>query len=165
METDLKRVILQIIRLQAALLIDENRQMQYLRTREMHLEDAVGFEQEMIRLRGERENYQKLRAGLYEDWKAGMITQADFQKFSAIYEKQHLETGWAIAKQEELVKKLFYERVHSNVRLERLKETMQITTLDREALLAFVERIEVYEEKRIVIQFGYQEEIRRMAGS
>mgnify|MGYP002239022148 FL=1 len=55
--------------------------------------------------------------------------------------------------------------MHSNVRLERLKETMQITTLDREALLAFVERIEVYEEKRIVIQFGYQEEIRRMAGS
>ncbi len=68
-------------------------------------------------------------------------------------------------KQEELVKKLFYKGVHSNVRLERLKETMHITTLDREALLAFVERIEVYEEKRIVIQFGYQEEIRRMAGS
>ena len=129
------------------------------------MEDDVGFEQEMIRLRGEQENYQKLRAGLYEDWKAGMITQADFQKFSAIYEKQYLETGWAIAKQEELVKKLFYERVHSHVRLEQLKETMQITTLDREALLAFVERIEVYEGKRIVIQFGYQEEIRRMAGS
>ena len=52
----------------------------------MHLEDVVGFEQEMIRLRGEQENYQKLRAGLYEDWKAGVITQADFQKFSAIYE-------------------------------------------------------------------------------
>ena len=57
----------------------------------------------MIRLRGEQENYQKLRAGFYEDWKVRRITQADFQKFSAIYEKQYLETGWAIAKQEELV--------------------------------------------------------------
>ena len=40
---------------------------------------------------------------------------------------------------------------------------MQITTLDRDTLLAFVERIEVYEEKRIVIQFCHQEEIEKMS--
>ena len=162
-EADLKRVVLQIIRLQVALLIDENRQMQYLQTKEMNFEDIAGFEQEMTRLRGEQEKYQKLRAGLYEDLKTGIITQADFQNFSAIYEKKYMETEQAIAKQEELIKKLFYNGVQSGVRLERLKETMQITTLDRDTLLAFVERIEVYEEKRIVIQFCHQEEIEKMS--
>lgn len=163
LEADLKRVVLQIIRLQVALLIDENRQMQYLQTKEMNFEDIVGFEQEMTRLRGEQEKCQKLRAGLYEDLKTGIITQADFQNFSAIYEKKYMETEQAIAKQEELIKKLFYNGVQSGVRLERLKETMQITTLDRDTLLAFVERIEVYEEKRIVIQFCHQEEIEKMS--
>ena len=67
--------------------------MQISRNKGNEFEDVVGFDQEIIRLRDEQEKYQKLRAGLYEDWKTGVITQADFQKFSAIYEKQYLETG------------------------------------------------------------------------
>jgi len=48
------------------------------------------------------------------------------------------------------------------VKLERLKETMQITTLDRDTLLAFVDRIEVYEEKKVSVQFCCQEEMEKM---
>ena len=162
LEADLKRVIFWVIRTQVALLIDENRQMQDLQTKEMNLEDVVGFEREMTRLRGEQEKYQKLRAGLYEDWKAGIITQEDFQNFSVIYEKQYIELEQALAKQEELVKKLVSNGMQSDVRLERLKETMQIPMLDRDVLLAFVERIEIYEEKRIAIQFYHQEEIEKV---
>jgi hypothetical protein len=116
----------------------------------------------MIRLRGKQENYLELRAGLYEDLKAGIITRTDFQNFSAIYEKQYIETARALAKQEEVVKKLFYNEEQSAIRLEQLKETMQITVLDRAALLAFVERIEVYEGERIVIQLCQREEIEKI---
>ena len=48
------------------------------------------------------------------------------------------------------------------MKLERLKETMQITTLDRDTLLAFVDRIEVYEEKKVSVQFCCQEEMEKM---
>lgn len=61
-----------------------------------------------------------------------------------------------------MLKRLFYNGVQCGIKLERLKETMQITTLDRDTLLAFVERIEVYEEKRVFIQFCHQEEIEKM---
>nr|WP_317379901.1 recombinase family protein [uncultured Faecalimonas sp.] len=161
-EVDLKKVVLQIIRLQATLFLDESGQMQNLRKERMHLENVAGFEREMIRLRGKQENYLELRAGLYEDLKAGIITQTDFQNFSAIYEKQYIETARALAKQEEVVKKLFYNEAQSAIRLEQLKETMQITVLDRDALLAFVERIEVYEGERIVIKLCQREEIEKI---
>ena len=67
-----------------------------------------------------------------------------------------------MTRQEDMLKKLFYNGVQSGVKLERLKETMQITTLDRDTLLAFVDRIEVYEEKKVSVQFCCQEEMEKM---
>ena len=161
-EADLKKVVFRIIQSQVELLIDVNRQMQYLQTKEMNFEDVVGFDKEITRLRNEQEKYLELRAGLYEDLKMGVITQADFKNFSAIYEKQYVETEKALTRQENMLKKLFYNGVQSGVKLERLKETMQITTLDRDTLLAFVDRIEVYEEKKVSVQFCCQEEMEKM---
>lgn len=161
-EADLKKVVFRIIQSQVELLIDVNRQMQYLQTKEMNFEDVVGFDKEITRLRNEQEKYLELRAGLYEDLKTGIITQTDFKNFSAIYEKQYVETEKALTRQEDMLKKLFYNGVQSGVKLERLKETMQITTLDRDTLLAFVDRIEVYEEKKVSVQFCCQEEMEKM---
>ena len=161
-EADLKKVVFRIIQSQVELLIDVNRQMQYLQTKEMNFEDVVGFDKEITRLRNEQEKYLELRAGLYEDLKTGIITQTDFKNFSAIYEKQYVETEKALTRQEDMLKKLFYNGVQSGVKLERLKETMQITTLDRDTLLAFVDKIEVYEEKKVLVQFCCQEEMEKM---
>ena len=161
-EADLKKVVFRIIQSQVELLIDVNRQMQYLQTKEMNFEDVVGFDKEITRLRNEQEKYLELRAGLYEDLKMGVITQADFKNFSAIYEKQYVEIEKALTRQENMLKKLFYNGVQSGVKLERLKETMQIATLDRDTLLAFVDRIEVYEEKKVSVQFCCQEEMEKM---
>ena len=161
-EADLKKVVFWIIQSQVELLIDVNRQMQYLQTKEMNFEDVVGFDKEITRLRNEQEKYLELRAGLYEDLKTGIITQTDFKNFSKIYEKQYIETEKALTRQEDMLKKLFYNGVQSGVKLERLKETMQIATLDRDTLLAFVDRIEVYEEKKVSVQFCYQEEMEKM---
>lgn len=72
----------------------------------MEFADVVGFDKEITRLRKEQEKYLELRTGLYEDLKMGVITQADFKNFSAIYEKQYTETEQALAKQEEMLKRL-----------------------------------------------------------
>lgn len=161
-EADLKNVVFQMIRFQISLLMDKNPQMQYLQSRKMNFEDVNGFENEITRLRNEQEKYLELRAGLYEDLKTGIITQEDFKNFSAIYEKRYMETEKALERQEDMVKKLLQNGVESRIRLKRLKETMQISTLDRDVLLAFVERIEIYEEKRISIQFRCQEETEKL---
>ena len=103
-------------------MMDVNRQMQYLQTKEMNFEDVVGFDKEITRLRNEQEKYLELRAGLYEDLKTGIITQTDFKNFSKIYEKQYIETEKALTRQEDMLKKLFYNGVQSGVKLERLKK-------------------------------------------
>lgn len=164
LETDLKNIILQIIRLQVILFIDENRQMQYLQTTERNFEEAAEFERELMFLRGEQEKYRTLQSGLYEDWKKGILTQEEFQNFSVIYETQYREREQALVKQEKLVNEFFHNAMQSDVDQEQFKEYIQIKKLDRDALLAFVERIEVYEGKRIEIQLCCREEIEKMLG-
>ena len=61
-----------------------------------------------------------------------------------------------------MLNKLFYKGIQSGVKLERLKETMHITALDRDTLLSFVDRIDVYEEKKVSVQFCCQEEMEKM---
>ena len=104
----------------------------------------------------------KLRAGMYEDLKSGLITETDFRNFRAIYEKQYEETKDALQKQEEMIKQLFRNGVASGVRLERFKDVMKLTTLDRDTLLCFVSRIEVFEEKKVYVEFRGKEEFHKM---
>ena len=69
-----------------------------------------------------------------------MITEADFKNFRAIYEKKYEEVKGALQKQEEMLKRLFRNGVVSGVKLERFKEAMKLTELDRDTLLCFISR-------------------------
>lgn len=61
-----------------------------------------------------------------------------------------------------MIKQLFRNGVASGVRFERLKEVMELTALDRDMLLCFVSRIEVFEGKKIYVEFRGKEEFHKM---
>ena len=98
-----------------------------------------------------------LRAGLYEDLKKGIITEEDFKNFREIYEKRYQELQQSISSQEETIKKLFHSGITAGMNLERMKNVMQITALDRTTLISFVKRILVYEDKRVYLELRYKE--------
>ena len=52
-----------------------------------------------------------------------------------------------------MIKQLFRSGIASAARLEKFKETMKLTVLERNELLCFVNRIEVYEGERIYVEF------------
>ena len=57
-----------------------------------------------------------------------------------------------------MIKQLFRSGIASAARLEKFKETMKLTVLERNELLCFVNRIEVYEGERIYVEFRGREE-------
>ena len=65
-------------------------------------------------------------------------------------------------KQEEMLKQLFRNGVASGIRLEKFKEVMELTELDRDALLCFISRIEVFEGKKVYVEFRGKEEFGKM---
>lgn len=161
-ERDLMNVVLQILRAQAEIFLDVGEQLQYIQNMEVDFEEVAKFDKEVERLRKEQKKYLDLRAGLYEDLKRNVITQEDFRSFGEIYEKQYKEKEAALLKQEEMIKRLFRNGIHSSIKLEQMKEAIQLTELDRNTLLIFVDRIEVYENKKIYVRLRNQEEIQKM---
>lgn len=156
-EEDLKRAVFEVIRIQMLLFTDKDSRLGYSSIREGDLSEAAGIAEEIVRLRREQEKYPKLRAALYEDFKEGVITEEDFLCFGKIYEMQYRERERALVGQEEMRKQMLRKGAQSGLKLERMRETLQPADLDREILLAFVERIEVCEDKRILIQLSYRE--------
>ena len=161
-EEELKRLLFDGLKLQTALLLDEAKILPHIQRMEVNFEEVERFDREIMRLHAEEQKYLSLRSGLYEDLKTGIITQEDFKNFRSIYEEQYARTQEAIRKQEDLIKELFKEGVASGMRLERFKEVKELTELDRDVLLHFVERVHVYEDKRISTELKNKEQFSKL---
>lgn len=161
-EEELKAVVFQTLKAHVAVFLDMCSQLENIQDLEVNFEEVVRFDKEIERLHKEQDKYLKLRAGLYEDLKTGLITEADFKSFRTIYEKQYEEIKNALGKQEEMIKRLFRNGIASGVKLEKFKEAMEITELNRDTLLCFIRRIEVYEEKKVYVEFRWKEEFDKM---
>ena len=77
-------------------------------------------------------------------------------------EKRYRELQKSISSQEETIKKLFRSGITAGINLERMKNVMQITALDRTTLISFVKRILVYEDKRVYLELRYKELFSKM---
>lgn len=162
LEDDLKEIVFRTLQVHVSVFLDVCSQLAHIQEMEVNFEEVARFDREIERLHKEQDKYLELRMGLYEDLKSGLLTETDFKNFRAIYEKQYEETKSALQKQEDMIKQLFRNGVASGVRLERFKEVMKLTTLDRDTLLCFVSRIEVYEEKKVYVEFRGKEEFHKM---
>ena len=85
------------------------------------------------------------------------IGEEDFKSFGEIYQKRYQELRQAILDQEKTIKELFKSGVMAGAQLERMKAAMQITELDRIALISFVKRILVCEDKRVYLEMRHKE--------
>lgn len=159
---ELEAVVFKTVQTYVSVFLDVSSQLEHIQDMEVDYEEITRFDKELRNLYKERDKYLELRAALYEDFKSGLITEKDFKSFGSIYEKQYEETGKALEKQEEMLKQMFKNGVASGVRLERFKKAMQFTTLDRDMLLTFVNRIEVYEGKKVYVEFRYKQEFDKM---
>ncbi len=161
-EEELKRIVFRTLQTHISVFLDLYSQLEHIRKMEVDFEEVAQFDKEVERLHKEQEKYLDLWAGLHEDLKIGLITETDFRNFRAIYEKKYEEAKEAMQKQEEMIKKLFRNGVASGVKLEKFKEAMKLTELDRDTLLCFISRIEVFEDKKVYVEFRGKEEFHKM---
>ena len=157
LEGELKDIVLKGLQSQVLLLLDEEKVLSHIQGMEIDFSELERFDREIARLRGEEEKYRSLRSGLYEDLKAGIITQEDFYSFRYIYEEQYARIQEAIRKQEETIRILFKSGISGGMRLEKFKEVLELTELSREVLVTFIDRILVYEDKRICLELRNRE--------
>lgn len=164
LEEDLSRVVLEGIKLHLSLFIDKSRIMTRMEQMEVGFEEVLRFDLEIERLHKEQEKYLLLGTGLYEDLKNGILTEEDFCTFRRIYEEQYEKTQETIEKQEQTVKTLFQSGIAAGVKLEMFKEAMELTELNRDVLMSFVNHILICEDKRICLEMKNMEQFSKERG-
>ncbi len=114
---------------------------------------------ELVRVKGELERVQKLKKSVYEDYKEGLISKEEF----LAYREDYLKKEELYAKQAKALEEKEKERVTQDVFetpwLKRLLELKDIEKLDREIIVEMIDRIIVYENRKIKICYNFGSEL------
>lgn len=162
-EEDLDRLVLYGIKSRIGIILDQMAVVAGVKNLDMRYDDIVAFDKEIVDLKAEQEKYRKLRAALYEDYKKGIISEEDFKTFSAIYEEKHGAIESDLEKQMENLKNLFKHGLEAGMKLEEYKDVLDVEELNRTTLVHLVEKIFVYEDKRVQVVLRNQNQFIKIA--
>ncbi len=161
-ETVLKELAGTAIRRYANDFLEQEKLFAQAKEREANLQAVISYNKEIARLKREQEKYFSLTAGLYEDLRTGVITEEEFERLHGEFQKKAESLAAAEGRQEQLVKEMFRSGVLSAGRLAAFKDSLELKEIDRHTLASLVERIWVYEGKRIEIEFYFTDQYQAM---
>jgi len=161
-EEVLSEIVLQSVKTNVSLYLEKCEQLSYLEQKDICFEEVAMFDKEIALLHKEKEKYLTLLGSLYEDLKEGLITEKDFKNLSNIYEENYQEAEVDLKKQEDMIKELFKSGIAAGVNLEKFKQALSMTEIDRNILMSFIFRINVYEDKKVEITLRFQERLSKL---
>ena len=137
-----------------------DRAMQY----ETNFEAVTRYDREIGRLKKEQDKYYSLCSGLYEDLREGVVTKEEFERLQSGFMQKGKELEAAMQKQEQLIKDMFKKGALSAGRLKTFQDCVELREIDRHTLSSLVRRIDVYENRQVVIDFYFMDTFAVMAG-
>lgn len=137
-----------------------DRAMQY----ETNFEAVARYDKEIERLKKEQDKYYSLCSGLYEDLREGVVTKEEFERLNSGFSQKGKELEAAMQKQEQLIKDMFKKGALSAGRLKTFQDCVELREIDRHTLSSLVRRIDVYENRQVVIDFYFMDTFAVMAG-
>ena len=108
--------------------------------------------------RQEIEKYQRYKMKLHEDYTDGLLSREDYMAFGKRYDLKITGAEEAVRLLEEEIEKLVSGNTGEQQWISYFKEYQNIDCLTRKLVVALVERVEVYEGKKIHIRFKFQME-------
>ena len=106
----------------------------------------------MTALENEIKRYQDLKINLYSDMADGVISREEYKEFHAGYDRR-------IGKLKD-ERSQAMENSSGNIEwIEQFKKYRHLTELDRECIVHLIEKILIYDGKRIEVCFRYKDEL------
>ena len=161
-ENVLKELVLTTLCEYANRFLTQEKLLEQVRGQEVNFEAVMGVNGEILRLRQEQEKYDSFRSRLYEDLQKGVITKEEFERFQREFGQKAEGLERARKEQEKLIGELLQAGAALAGKLAVFKETLELKEIDRHTLTSMVERIQVFEGKRIEVKFSFYDQYRAM---
>lgn len=159
-EEKLREIIFKLIMMQIGVVSDLQQCITELKNSPLSENRENSVEQQLQCREVKLDEVQQLRKGLYEDYKDGILTREDFLLFNSQYTTQA----------EQLKKSIQQLKDKQGVLLEQTEETIpewiqrykafeNATGLSRKMLVSLVQKVFIYDKKRICVVFYFQDKI------
>ncbi len=115
-----------------------------------------------IRLRRKRmKEKRKLKIGLYEDLKSGLISKQEYLDMKQKYDSEINELEESIEKLNQEENEAHHLEEKNLIWMKQFEENYNIKELSRDLLISLVEMIYINADKSVNIQFKYQDEFKK----
>ncbi|MDR2023850.1 MAG: recombinase family protein [Hungatella sp.] len=108
--------------------------------------------------RAEVETFQRYKMKLHEDYVDGILSREDYAAFGKRYDNKIREAESAILLLEQEIDRLVAGNSEEQQWISYFKEHENISELNRKLAVELIDRITIYEQQKIHIQFKFQQE-------
>lgn len=162
-EEQLKGIVFKEIRVWLGLMASYSDLLAYLEELNVNCDQIVEYHSQIGILGMEYKKYCDLKNGLHSDLKEGLINEKEFDELYHLYKRKCEGLEKTLGAQKKLIKDMFQSGVAAKTQLDRLKETMEIQEFTRELLVSTVQKICIYEDRRLEIGFRFANEMEKPA--
>lgn len=101
--------------------------------------------------------FEILKSSLYQDLKEGIISEDEFYDMREFYTNRIVESELILERQNKEITKLYKKSLGNQNFFSDIQKYKNISTLERGLLVRLIDKIYVLEDKKIEIQFNYDE--------
>ncbi len=158
-QEELQRTVLEMIRHYIQYLEEYESVSEKIKEMEVSYELFQKIDKRQEYTKKSKAKFELLKSSLYQDLKEGIIAEEEFYDMREFYTNRIVESELILEKQSKEIARLYKKSVGNQNFLADIKKYQNIGTLERGLLVRLVDKIYVLEDKKIEIQFNYDETI------
>lgn len=157
-DTDLENIVLLSAQQYIQAVIDLQDLLELTDTAPLRTAEAQKVQRQIDMKRGELERYNRLLMSLYESLTDGIINKDEYMRLKQRYSEQNAEAEKQLLALQDVLSDIQEHGSASLGWMNEFREHQNITSLDRETVVALIERIFVFDDKRVEITFRWHDE-------
>ncbi len=162
-EDVLLEIILNSVQMQIKCAIDIEKTIKKAQHSKIAERNSVFLERKVSKIENEINRVTTLKQGLYEDCKSGLITEDEYSQMKSSYEDSNIELNIELSNINRQITEVSNQKIEDNIFITTFKRFNNINEITRDVVIALIEEIIVYEERRITIKFKYRDECKKLA--
>ncbi len=131
----------------------------FLKNEKLDINELVMQDDVIMKQRQELDKYYKLFHSLSKSLSNRLISKQEYIAMKNAYQKRIDELETSINKQEEYLEDLLQNKFMCDKWMEQFLEKPEISSFDRDTLIHFIEKIIIYEGKKVEIIYRFQDEL------
>ena len=157
-DTDLENIVLLTTQQYIQAVIDLQDLLELTDTAPLRTAEAQKVQRQIEMKRGELERYNRLLMSLYESLTDEIITKDEYKRLKQRYAEQSAEAEKQLLALQDMLTDIQEHGSASLGWMNEFREHQNIASLDRETVIALIERILIYDDKRVEITFRWHDE-------